>query len=274
MPEGDTVHLAARRLDGALRDRSITRSDLRVPGLATTDLSGRRVLEIIARGKHTLFRFEGNLTLHTHYKMEGSWHLYRHGERWRGPGFQVRAVLETPDRVAVGFRLAITELIPTSSEARVLGHLGPDLLGDDWDIDVAVQRLGREPMRPIGEALIDQRNVAGFGNVYKSEMCFLRGVDPWTPVEDIDPRAMLELGKRLMDVNRDTGEQITTGDERPGRKQWVYGRGGRPCRRCGTQIRRADPSGERVTYWCPTCQPHPASGRAVVQTGYSGERTE
>jgi endonuclease VIII len=278
VPEGDTVHLAARRLDRALSGRLVTSSDLRVPRYSTTDLSGRRVLGVVARGKHLLFRLDGDLTLHTHYKMEGSWHLYRQGERWRGPAFQVRAVLTTDNWVAVGFRLATTEVIATSSEGEVLGHLGPDVLGDDWDLERAAQRIQSDPSRSISEALLDQRNVAGFGNVYRTEICFLRGVDPWTEVRNIDVRAMLALGKKLMEANRSTGEQITTGDERSGRKQWVYGRGGQPCRRCGTDIRRADATGERVTYWCPRCQPRlvdeSVGGGMSVETGYSGERPE
>jgi endonuclease VIII len=271
VPEGDTVYLAARRLNRALKGEILTGFDLRVPRYATADLSGKRVLEVAARGKHMLFRFEDGMTLHTHYKMEGSWHLYRHGEKWRGPGFQVRAVLETGDWVAVGFRLASTDLLSTADEDEVVGHLGPDLLGSDWDLDVAVANVERDPERPIGEALLDQRNLAGLGNVYKSEICFLKGLDPWMPVSSVDVRSVLALGKRLMDANRDTGMQITTGDDRPGRRQWVYGRGGQPCRRCGTPIERAEPDGERVTYWCPECQP---GNRAAAETGYSGRRTE
>jgi endonuclease VIII len=276
VPEGDTVHLAARRLHHALSGQVITSSDLRVPRYATIDLSGKRVLEVVARGKHLLFRFEGGLTLHTHYKMEGSWHLYHPGEKWRGPAFQVRAVLTTSEWVAVGFRLATTEVIETASEETVVGHLGPDVLGEDWDLDTAVRNLERDPARPIGETLLDQRNAAGFGNVYKSELCFLRGVDPWTPVGEVDVRGMVALGKKLMEANRNTGAQITTGDERPGRRQWVYGRGGQACRRCGTMIKRADPSGERVTYWCPKCQapPDEAGDRMSAGKGYSGERSE
>jgi endonuclease-8 len=271
VPEGDTVHLAARRLKRALQDEVLTRSDLRVPRHATVDLTGKSVVDVVARGKHMLFRFEGGITLHTHYKMEGSWHLYRHGEKWRGPGFQVRAVLETKDWVAVGFRLGITELLDTADEHQVVGHLGPDLLGPDWDLDEAVRRIESDHARPIGDALLDQRNVAGLGNVYKSEICFLRGIDPWMPVASVDVRSVLELAKRLMDANRETGAQVTTGDDRPGRKQWVYGRGGQPCRRCGTPIQRAEPDGERVTYWCPRCQP---GDRAGAETGYSGRRSE
>lgn len=258
MPEGDTVHLAATRLNEALAGATLTKTDFRVPQHATADLSGRAVKEVVARGKHLLFRIDGGVTLHTHFKMEGSWHLYRHDQPWKGPAFQVRAVLETADRVAVGFRLAIVELLPTEREEEVVGHLGPDLLGEDWDAEIALANLRMAPDRPLGEALLDQRNLAGIGNVYKSEICFLRGLDPTTPLGEVeDLEGLVSLAKRLLEANRSTGMQITTGDTRPGRGRWVYGRGGEPCRRCGTTIEKAlqGPSGEaRVTYWCRHCQ--------------------
>lgn len=259
MPEGDTVFLAATRLRAGLAGEMVSKSDIRVPRWSTADLSGRRIEDVVARGKHLFFRFEGGLTLHTHYKMDGSWHLYRPGERWRGPTFQARAVLETPRRVAVGFRLGTTELLPTVDEDRIVRHLGPDPLGDDWDPDEVVRRMRARGTDAIGEVLLDQSVVAGPGNVYKCEICFLRGVDPWTPVDLVpDLPAMVHLVKRLMDANRTTGNQITTGDTRPGRERWVYGRAGSPCRRCGTRISRRDQrgyGGERITFWCPRCQP-------------------
>ncbi|MGH2808168.1 MAG: DNA-formamidopyrimidine glycosylase family protein [Actinomycetota bacterium] len=255
MPEGDTVHLSARRLDDALAGKVLTRTDFRVPQHAIADLSGKVMSGVIARGKHILMRID-DVTLHTHFKMEGEWHLYRHGERFRGPGHQVRVVLETDDWVAVGFRLGIIELVPASREDEIVGHLGPDLLGPDWDAEIALKNLTADGERPISDVLLDQRVMAGLGNVYKSELCFLSGLDPWTSVAAIsDPAALIDRAKRVMEANRNTGMQITTGENRPGRRQWVYGRGGEPCRRCGTPIsRRADP-GDRVTYWCPTCQP-------------------
>ena len=263
MPEGDTVHLSAKALHQALAGRSLTRTDFRVPAIATVDLSGREVLEVIARGKHLLFRIDGGVTLHTHYKMEGSWHLYRHGQKWRGPAFQVRAILETASRVAVGFRLAITELLPTEEESSVVGHLGPDVLGPDWDADEVLRRMAKHLERPVGDVLIDQSVLAGPGNVYRSEICFLRGVHPLTPLGQVeDLPAMVTLTKRLMEANRSTGNQITTGDTRAGRSRWVYGRGGEPCRRCGTPVRRAEsgPGAEkRVIFWCPACQSEPRS---------------
>lgn len=267
MPEGDTVWLTAHRLDAALAGRTLTRCDLRVPQLATTDLSGRHVEAVVPRGKHLLTRIEGGITLHSHLMMDGSWHLYAPGERWRGgPSHQVRAVLSTPDRIAVGYRLPVLELIATDGEDAAVGHLGPDLLGPGWDAAEALRRLTAQPDRTTGEALLDQRNLAGLGNVYKSELCFLRGVTPWTPVSGLtSPERMVALAKRLLEANKARPGHITTGDTRRGRTHWVYGRANRPCLRCGTAIRVGDlgPAGqERVTYWCPYCQRGPAPDRS------------
>ncbi|MCZ4119390.1 DNA-formamidopyrimidine glycosylase family protein [Streptomyces sp. H39-S7] len=261
MPEGDTVWLTVRRLDEALAGQTLVRADLRVPQLATTDLADRRVLEVVARGKHLMTRLEGDLTLHSHLRMDGSWHLYGPGERWHGgPLHQVRAVLETSARVAVGYRLPVLELLPTSEEDGVVGHLGPDLLGPDWDPAEAVVRLGAQPARPIGEALLDQRNLAGVGNVYVSELCFLRGITPWTPVGDADTEKLVALAKKLLEANKNRPGHITTGDLRRGRTHWAYGREHRPCLRCGTPIRKGEqgpPERARVAYWCPRCQRGP-----------------
>jgi formamidopyrimidine-DNA glycosylase len=273
VPEGDTVFLAATRLHAALAGQRLAATDFRVPQIATADLTGQVVGEVVARGKHLLFRTDAGVTLHTHFKMEGSWHLYRPGERWRGPAWQVRAVLRTEPWLAVGFRLAICELLPTGNEHQVVGHLGPDVLGPDWDAAEALRRLRADPDRAIGTALLDQRVMAGPGNVYKCETCFLRGVDPWTPVGRVDDlEGMVNLLKRLMEANRTTGSQITTGDRRPGRTSWVAGRTNRPCRRCGTRIRQAEQESydaQRPTYWCPTCQPGPGPpnqpGRAQLR---------
>lgn len=263
------MHLAAVRLRTALGGRVLTAAELRVPRHATARLAGRRVVDVAARGKHLLVRLDGGLTLHTHFEMDGSWHLYRPGRRWRGPEHEVRAVLATEEWVAVGFRLAATDLVPSAREAELVGHLGPDLLGDDgvpvadggWDATEAVRRLAAAPERAVGDALLDQRNLAGVGNVYKSELCFLRGLDPWTPMGDVpDVVGLVALARRLLWANRATGRQVTTGDPVSGRSRWVYGRAGLPCRRCGTPVRRAPAraGSERVTYWCPSCQPRPA----------------
>ncbi|MFK4146778.1 Fpg/Nei family DNA glycosylase [Streptomyces sp. NPDC004065] len=263
MPEGDTVWQAARRLHDALAGEVLTRSDFRVPKYATVDLSGRTVLDTVSRGKHLLTRFEGGLTLHSHLRMEGAWKVYGHGERFRGgPAHQIRAVLATADRAAVGYRLPVLELLRSSEEERAVGHLGPDLLGPDWDPDLALANLLADPGRRLGEALLDQRNLAGIGNIYKSELCFLLGVTPWLPVGALpaDRAAKLPaLAKRLLEVNRDRVVRRTTGLRN--QDLFVYGRAPRPCLRCGTSVRVADQgdgSQERPTYWCPSCQAGPA----------------
>ncbi|MFH8220844.1 Fpg/Nei family DNA glycosylase [Streptomyces sp. NPDC018057] len=263
MPEGDTVWQAAKRLHDALAGQVLVRSDFRVPRYATADLSGRTVLDTIARGKHLLTRFEGGLTLHSHLRMEGAWKVFGSGERWRGgPGHQIRVVLATAERSAVGYRLPVLELLRSTEEERVVGHLGPDLLGPDWDPELALSHLLADPARPLGEALLDQRNLAGIGNVYKSELCFLLGVTPWLPVGALpaDRAAKLPaLARRLLEANRERVVRRTTGLR--GQDLFVYGRAPRPCLRCGTSVRVADQgdgSQERPTYWCPSCQAGPA----------------
>jgi endonuclease-8 len=262
VPEGDTVWLAARRLHDALAGRLLTRSDFRVPQLATTDLTGRAVLAVVSRGKHLLTRVDGGLSLHTHFRMDGSWHLYRPGARWSGgPGWQVRVILANADWQAVGYRLPVVELLATGREPDVVGHLGPDLLGEDWDSSEAVRRLSRRPEREIGPALLDQRNLAGVGNLYKTEALFLTGVTPWTAVADVDVPGLVRRVRRLLLANRDHWEQTTTGNTRPGQEHWVFERAGRPCRRCGTRVAEAmqgEPPYDRVSVWCPVCQRGPA----------------
>lgn len=260
MPEGDTVWRTAHELHGALAGALLTRSDLRVPKLATKDLTGRRVLDVTPRGKHLLARFEGGLTLHSHLGMDGSWRVHAPRDRWRGgPAHQVRAVLGTAEHTAVGFRLPLLELLRTAEESGAVGHLGPDLLGPDWDPDTALRRLLADPARPLGEALLDQRNLAGIGNVYRSELCFLARVPPETPIGELPaPERLVALAQRLLAANKTRLERSTTGDRRRGRALWVYGREHRPCLRCGTAVRSAElgPPGElRVAYWCPRCQP-------------------
>jgi endonuclease-8 len=223
------------------------------------DLSGRAARGVAARGKHLLIRTDAELTIHSHLGMDGAWRVYSPGERWRGRTFEVRAVLETDDVVAVGHRLRIVEVIRTKEEARVLGHLGPDVLGIDWDAAEATRRLEATPDREVGEALIDQTVMAGPGNVYRSEVCFLAGVDPRTPVASVeDPTHLVELMWSTMDANRSGRRRVTTGDPRPGHELWVYGRRGRPCRRCGTPIRAFEQGGDgsrRIVFACPNCQP-------------------
>lgn len=263
MPEGDTVWLAGRRLDRALAGGVLLRSDFRVPALATVDLSGRAVLSVHSRGKHLLTRVEGGVSIHSHFRMDGSWHLYRPGHRWQGgPTHQVRAVLETAQWQAVGYRLPVLDLLPTAEELRVVGHLGPDLLGVDWDAAEALRRLRSTPDGEVGQALLDQRNLAGIGNLYKVESLFLEHVSPWTRTGDVpDLEGLVERARTLLQSNKDHPEQSTTGDLSRGRQHWVFERSGRPCRRCGSRILQAEqgPRGqERLTYWCPRCQPGPA----------------
>ncbi|HVE73783.1 MAG TPA: DNA-formamidopyrimidine glycosylase family protein [Mycobacteriales bacterium] len=265
MPEGDTVWLAARNLHRALAGQRLIHADLRVPQAATADLTGRTVHEVLSRGKHLLTRLEGGLTLHTHFRMDGSWHLYASGARWTGgPAWQVRAVLENAQWQAVGYRLPVVELLPTDEEDRVVGHLGPDLLAEDPDLDEAVRRLLAVPDREIGMALLDQRNLAGLGNVYRLELLFLRGITPWTRVGDVDDLASLvATGRRLLWANRERWQQATTGSLRRGQQHYVFERTGAPCRRCGTRIASTE-QGEapytRLTYWCPRCQRGPQPG--------------
>ncbi|MGW1894627.1 Fpg/Nei family DNA glycosylase [Streptomyces sp. NPDC002004] len=263
MPEGDTVWQTARRLHTALAGRVLVRSDLRVPRYATADLTGRTVLDVTPRGKHLLTRIEGGLTLHSHLRMDGAWKVYAAGEPWRGgPGHQIRAILGTADRTAVGYRLPVLELLRTADEEKAVGHLGPDLLGPDWDPALALENLLRDPGRPLGEALLDQRNLAGIGNVYKSELCFLLRATPWLPVGELPPETaerLPALAKRLLEANRDRPARSTTGHR--DQRLFVYGRAPRPCLRCGTPVRAADQGDgtkDRPTYWCPACQPGPA----------------
>jgi endonuclease-8 len=267
VPEGDTVWRTARNLDRALSGKVLVETDFRVPALATVDLAGRAVEGTVSRGKHLLTRIGEEHTLHSHLKMEGAWHLYRPGSRWRRPAHEARVVLRTEDWTAVGFALGIVELLARATEGDAVGHLGPDLLGPDWDEQEAVRRLAGDPARPIGTALLDQRNLAGIGNLYKSELCFLAGVDPARPVGQVpDLPRLVRRARQLLEANKERVEQVTTGDLRKGRHTWVYRRDRQPCLRCGTTVRvRMDgPSGaggssgpdrERASYWCPTCQP-------------------
>jgi endonuclease-8 len=258
VPEGDTVWLSARNLHAALAGQTLTGFDLRVPKFATADLTGDTIDEVVSRGKHLLMRI-GDHTLHSHLKMEGAWHLYRPGTPWRRPAFEARSVLATAEWQAVGFALGTTELIPRENEQSAVGHLGPDLLGADWDQDEAVRRLLAEPEVPVFTAVQQQRNLAGIGNEYANEICFLRGLAPTRPIGEVpELGATVALARRMMLANRERPIRSTTGDLRPGRTSWVYGRGGLPCRRCGTRVLRGKlgptPLIQRDVYWCPRCQ--------------------
>ncbi|MCX4689678.1 DNA glycosylase [Kitasatospora purpeofusca] len=290
MPEGDSVFRVAARLRAVLAGQVLTVAELRVPAHATAVLAGRRVLEVVPRGKHLLTRLEGGtgpgggsrseegLTLHTHLRMDGRWSVFAPGERWTGgPPAQIRVVLGTGLGTAVGYRLPVVELLRTADEQRVVGHLGPDLLGPDWDRAEAVRRLRADPGRPLGEALLDQRNLAGIGNVYANELCYLAGVTPWTPVGELpDLDRLAARAHLLLDANRLRPGHITTGDTRRGRGHWVYNRAGRPCSRCGTLVLTAQhgtPPQDRPAYWCPYCQRGPApEGRGPGPRGRRNRR--
>jgi endonuclease-8 len=267
MPEGDTVWNTARMLDTALAGVALRRSEFRVPQLATVDLAGWTVTSCASRGKHLLLRLTHTdrdhrpMTIHSHMRMDGSWRIYLPGEVWRGgPAHLIRLVLRTLTTVAVGYHLHDLAVVPTEQEATLVGHLGPDLLGapgepGGWDPAEAVRRLSAHPDQAVGEALLDQRNLAGIGNLYKAEVLFLRGINPWTPVSKVDDLdGLVELSQRLMLANRGRWTQATTGSLRRGQETHVYGRAGAPCRRCGTLIVRENQD-DRVTFWCPQCQP-------------------
>jgi endonuclease-8 len=257
VPEGDTVYQAAKKLDKGLTGQVLTQSDFRIPSLATSDISGATVIGTISRGKHLLTRFDNGLTLRTHLKMEGTWHVHPLRTRWRRPAHTARVILRTASTEAVGFQV-ILDLVRSGKEDELVGHLGPDLLGPDWNAEVALDRLRADPTAPIGDALLEQRNLAGIGNVFKSELCFLGGVDPLTPVGAVpDLPAVVAKAKQLLEANKDRPTRITTGDRRRGFQLWVYGRRG-PCLRCGTRIQKSDQGKagqQRPTYWCPSCQP-------------------
>lgn len=261
MPEGDTVWLAGRRLHDALSGRPLVRGELRVPRYAEIDLAGQTVTDVASRGKHLLVRLSSATTLHTHFRMDGSWHLYRPDQRWRGgPAWQVRALLVNDRWQAVGYRLPVVELLPTGEEDHVVGHLGPDLLGSDWDADEAHRRLTADPDREVGVALLDQRVMAGLGNLYRTELCFLLGVTPWTPVGALrDPHRAVTLAHDLLWANRLGYEQVTTGLTGRDRRHWVFER--RSCLRCGTAVAtnlQGEAPQQRLTSWCPACQRGPA----------------
>jgi endonuclease-8 len=273
VPEGDSVWRAANQLHHALSGQKLTASDFRVPRFATLNLVGWTVAEVVPRGKHLLMRVVGpddkKLTIHSHLKMEGTWQVYPPGGRWRKPGFTARCVLRTPVADAVGFSLGIVEVVATADEESIVGFLGPDLLGPDWDLDEAERRVRAAPEVPIGVALLDQGNLAGIGNIYRCETCFLSGVHPAAPVSAVqDVRTMMTDAKQLLEVNLGPGRRVTILNPkgvpvgrmagRPG--YWVYRREHQPCLKCGTPVQRATlgkPNGEeeRDIYFCPRCQP-------------------
>lgn len=275
MPEGDTIFRAARTLHRALAGRAVTRFESVFPALARVDLdtplTGRTIERVEARGKHLLMWFSGDLILRTHMRMHGSWHLYRPQERWQRAPRDMRIVVETDDfqAVAFGVPVAAFETAATLARTRPLRDLGPDPLSDDFHVADAVARIAARAGIEIGDALLDQSAIAGIGNVYKSELLFAGRVNPFARVETLtreDVERLVHAALRFMRANVSgrapaaietyRGVRRTTGRADPGARLWVYGRAGRPCRRCGTPIsRRTQGPHARSTYWCPQCQP-------------------
>ena len=282
MPEGDTIFRAARTLHRVLAGKEVTRFESVYPALTRIaddhPIVGRTIESVSARGKHLLIAFSGGLTLRTHMRMSGSWHIYPAGARWERPARDMRVLVGTRDAVAVGFNVPIAELLTPRDLARhkeVLA-LGPDLLAGvdaDTPFDRAevIRRLRGRGRDAIADALLNQRVVAGIGNVFKSEILFLAGVDPFTPVTALSDEALdrlLDISRAQLAANVMSRSQTlspavgrrTTRSLDPREKLWVYGRGGKPCRRCGTAI-SSKKTGlhARLTYWCPTCQPPAAA---------------
>jgi endonuclease VIII len=273
VPEGDTIFRAARALHHYLAGKTLTRFESVFPALNRVDddapLVGRTIDSVTARGKHLLIAFSGDLVLRTHMRMNGSWHLYPPGAPWKRPARDMRLLLATADAVAVGFNVPVAEFLTPRALARhrPLRTLGPDLLAPDFDRAEALRRIHERSGDAIADVLLDQRAIAGIGNVFKCEILFLGGVHPFTRVADLDGSTL----ERLIDIARDqltasvmTAPQTlsravgrrTTRSLDPNEKLWVYGRGGRPCRRCGAIIESSAAGPEaRLTYWCPRCQP-------------------
>ncbi|WKD61679.1 Formamidopyrimidine-DNA glycosylase [Corynebacterium ciconiae DSM 44920] len=270
MPEGDSVFQLSRRLQ-FMTGRRVLGCSLRVPRWATTDVSGSTVAGVWPYGKYLFMDF-GEQILQTHLKMEGTWRVGLKGDRWSTPGWKARVVLELegapeyprPIEV-VGFELGMVKVLPSADYAAAIAHLGPDVLGENWDEQEACERIARRPERAIGAALLDQRNLAGVGNEYRAEICFLAGLHPATPVSEVDVAKVVRITRRLMWANRLATKRVSTGINRIGETAYVFGRYARPCRRCGSRIEKdflggVDRGGdegelERVIWFCPTCQP-------------------
>ncbi len=273
MPEGDTIYRAAATLHRALAGRGVVRFESVFPALTRVHddcpLTAMTVDRVQSVGKHVLMHFSGGLVLRTHMRMHGSWHIYRPGERWHRSARDMRVLVATSDFEAVGFNIPVAEFIKERDLAKhqVLAKLGPDGLGTRFDRDEAVRRLRARPSLPIADALLDQRLLAGLGNVYKSEVLFSCGVNPFVPVSDLDDRqlgSLVDTGRKLLQENVGTstsgmtahsGHRRTTGRDDPNERLWVYGRARLPCRRCGAAIGiRKHGMAARLTYWCPVCQ--------------------
>jgi endonuclease-8 len=283
MPEGDTIHRAARALHQALAGNTVTRFETMLPALARVDfdapLRGRQIESVEARGKWCLMHFSCDLVLATHMRMHGSWHLYRPGECWRQPRRDMRVLIETEAYVAVAFRVPVAEFHSACSLARhpAIEALGPDLLAPDFDLAAAVRKLRSSAAPEVASALLDQRAMAGVGNVFKSEILFLCATSPFAAISSltdaelerlvITARKLLASNARAPEGPRDefySGSRRTTGMMNPRARLWVYDRAGKPCRKCGTaiQVARHGP-GARATYWCPICQKKAEAGSSA-----------
>ena len=272
MPEGDTIFQAAAALRPLLVGQKILRASGRTPGPQMYRLVGSHVTSVEPIGKHMVIRFDNGLALHTHMRMAGTWHRYAPGERWRIAAWKARVVLETADHVVVCFNAPVAELMEERAVALhpAMTSLGPDLIAPDFSPDEAFARLRARGDAEIAEALLDQRVMAGIGNVFKSEILFIHADNPWTHVSALDDallRAMIATAQRLLVQNADSRNphRVTTrGDPRARGSSYVYGRANRPCTRCGTPIRvRRQGALNRSTYWCPTCQPARESPRTA-----------
>ena len=240
MPEGDTIFRIARNLNEALAGKVVTRFETVLPKLERGLIQGRTVHRVRSVGKNLIIDFSGDISLRTHLRMNGSWHLYRAGERWRKQRDDMRIVIATEDFEAVGFNIPVAEL---NSEPA----LGPDLLGETLDVDDAVRRIRERAPEEIGNVLLNQQVVAGIGNIYKSEVLYVCGINPFTRVETLDDAALQRIVKK--------GRAILQRSTRERPRFQVYERAGQPCRKCGTRIeyRKQGPD-IRGTYWCPRCQ--------------------
>ncbi|HSU03257.1 MAG TPA: DNA-formamidopyrimidine glycosylase family protein [Nocardioides sp.] len=280
MPEGDSVWKLARRLDRQLVGHTVQRSDFRTPRLATRDVAGRTIVGHDTHGKHLLTRLSATATspaatLHSHLRMDGSWSTLAPGKRLPAKlQAHVRLVWALDDgRTVHGIRLHDLDLVPTDREADLVGHLGPDPLREDWDADEAVRRLARDPDVPLVSALLDQRSMAGLGNLWVNELAFLTGVSPWTPVGEVDLTRLVERAATMLrhSATVEGAYQVTTGSPVRGDDHWVTGRQRQGCRRCGGPISvTAEVPGDaanRRTWWCPACQPGPGPG---VRRGAGG----
>lgn len=272
MPEGDTIYRTAQALQRQLAGRIVTRFESVFPALTRIDrdrpLAGRTVEGVVSRGKHILMTFTDDLVLHTHMRMHGSWHGYAPGVRWRLPTRDMRVLVATAEFVAVGFNVPVAELLTSRQLARHQGlqQLGPDLLDESFDLETAVQRARPQGRVAIADVLLNQRVVAGIGNVFKSEVLFVAGAYPFTPASDFSDADLVRImgsARDLLRANKSDLGRLAPGRGRrtrdsldPDASLWVYGRGGRPCRKCGTPI-QAKKTGldARITYWCPRCQP-------------------